>query len=358
MVRKSIDEKLLDSRPLVTIITVTHNLIEKKRDKLIKQCIESVKNQSYENVEHLVIDGASTDGTLELLKEYVESGAIHLYSAPDKGIYDAMNKGISIANGEYINFLNSDDFFHDVDGIATTVKCLLAQSADYSFADARVIKRSGRRVHWTGNVHKLLYGFHYCHQTMFVKTDLLRKLNGFDLKYKVSSDSDLMIRLYSSGYKHVYVPCCFVSYRIGGFSLHHRVQSRVDHSRSFYKHIGERVGLSAKECFLLWQQEFFYELSYEKQIELVSKIPAEFDSRNILREMLLRSTVQKRGKSTIDKKVGVFGALSLWKRKYRARKSHYYLFEKLKICKISNGGRQRKYYLFGFLPVLTVKVVN
>lgn len=109
--RKFVEQKNGSSIPLVTVITVTYNLIKGKREKFIIQCLESVHNQRYSNIEHIVIDGASDDGTLPLLKKYESLGWIKLFSEPDTGIYDAMNKGILKANGKYVSILNSDDFF-------------------------------------------------------------------------------------------------------------------------------------------------------------------------------------------------------------------------------------------------------
>ena len=143
--RKFMEQKNESSIPLVTVITATYNLIKSKREKFIIQCLESVHNQHYSNIEHIVIDGASDDGTLPLLKKYESLGWIKLFSEPDTGIYDAMNKGILKANGKYVSILNSDDFFHDPEGIAISVRLLEENDADYSYADARVLKKLGRK---------------------------------------------------------------------------------------------------------------------------------------------------------------------------------------------------------------------
>ncbi len=91
---------------LVTVVTITYNLIKSGREKYVRQCIECVHNQTYQNIEHIIIDGASSDGTLEIFKDYPW---LKVFSEPDKGIYDAMNKGVAKASGKYIVFLNSDD---------------------------------------------------------------------------------------------------------------------------------------------------------------------------------------------------------------------------------------------------------
>ena len=92
--------------PKVTVVTATYNLIKDGREKFFRQCVESIHNQTYKNIEHLVIDGASKDGTIDLIKEYADKGWIKYVSEPDKGMCDAMNKGIKIATGEYVAILN------------------------------------------------------------------------------------------------------------------------------------------------------------------------------------------------------------------------------------------------------------
>ena len=91
------------AHPLVTIVTITRNLVKEKREAFAKACIESVHFQSYPYIEHIIIDGASEDGTLEFLQSYVDKGYLTVYSEPDQGIYDAMNKGLARAKGKYIH---------------------------------------------------------------------------------------------------------------------------------------------------------------------------------------------------------------------------------------------------------------
>ena len=98
-------------KPKVTVITATYNLIKNGREKSFRQCVESVHHQTYKNIEHLIIDGASTDGTLELIAEYEKKGWLRCVSEPDKGMADAMNKGIQKASGEYVIILISDDYY-------------------------------------------------------------------------------------------------------------------------------------------------------------------------------------------------------------------------------------------------------
>ena len=351
-------ERRKRQEPLVTVVTVTYNLLKSGRKNLIRQCIESVHSQTYPNIEHIIIDGASTDGTRELLEDYARKGWVTLYSEPDKGIYDAMNKGIAKANGLYVNFLNSDDYFHDEQGIAVSVEQLMKCNADYSFADTRMTQGKGKYSSWKGDISKLLIGVHYCHQTMLVKTEALRLMGGFDLSYPVSADSDMMIRLYALGYRHTYVPYCFLTYQKGGFSGEHKAQSRIDHATAFFRHIGSRVGLTLSDCFLLWQQRLFEELPFDKRLRLIAKVPAEFGAEDLMRQIIANPHREEYMIPKQQLQFYLFGFIPLLSRKYRRNKTYYRLFNVLRIMKKVEYNNKRKYYLFGFLPVWKVKALK
>lgn len=315
--------------PLVTIVTITYNLVKMRREKQAKQCLESVRMQSYPFIEHLIIDGASTDSTMDFLQPYAEGGDLVVYSEPDKGIYDAMNKGIAKAKGKYICFLNTDDFFHDIRAVETSVEALECSGAAYSFANARLLYEYGKAVIWKGDITKLLWGSHYCHQTMFVQTDVLRRINGFDLSYKVSADTELMMRLYAENVPYVYIDRCIVSYRVGGFSSQNQIQSRIDHSTAFYRHLGKQVGLSRKDCFLCWNLCLFDELPLEQQLDVIFRVPEKFGLEHLLHEYGQR--LWKNGNFT-QKKYYLFGFIPVWK------------------CRV--GWAKRKSYLFGLIPIM------
>lgn len=210
-----------NTRPLVTVITVTWNIIRAGRKAFLSECIESVHKQDYPNIEHIIIDGASDDGTLEFLSKYETDGWITCYSEPDKGIYDAMNKGIRRANGKYIAFLNSDDHWHDVTGVSQSVKMLELIQADFSYAPRKIINCDGSLNSYEITSLALLFNrMPFCHQTMFTRTDFIRKLHGFaDDRLRISADYDLVTRLLMAGARPVYVPCCFTSFRLGGASV-------------------------------------------------------------------------------------------------------------------------------------------
>lgn len=225
--------------PLVTIITVTYQLVEGKRERQFRTCAESVQRQTYPAIEHLVIDGGSQDGTVELIREFEGNGRLSYISEPDKGIYDAMNKGIRMAKGKYIAFLNSDDFWHEAEGVARSVEMLEKAHADFSYAPRICVNQDGEKEYEEyPQIGSFAYAMPFCHQTMFTRTELLREHGGFRFdKYTCAADYDLVVRLMLNGAKPVYVPLNFTSFRLGGFS-------------------GERMDLSRREVEMIVKEHF------------------------------------------------------------------------------------------------------
>lgn len=212
----------MKKEPLVSIVTVTFNLIKDKRENLFRQCLESVHNQTYKNIEHLVVDGASSDGTLDLVKEYKNRGWVEYISEPDEGIYEAMNKGVKLAKGKYIAFLNSDDFFHRKDGVEASVKALEESGADFSYAPVIIKFPDGTlfsdHPQCDPKISRVFFTMPFCHQAMFTKRDVMIRENMFDIRYKSAADYDFVIRLCLKKYKSVFVKNAFITYQFGGNS--------------------------------------------------------------------------------------------------------------------------------------------
>lgn len=181
--------------PLISVITVVRN-----RKRTIRQSVESVLAQSYAPLQYIVIDGASTDGTLEILNEYRPRMSI-LVSEPDKGIYDAMNKGLGLATGDYIIFLNSDDWY-DSRAIELLAGCALASNADVVHADAYSVDGDGRVIgRINGWMHDGFYtkGMPLRHETMLVRRDVYDRFGSYDDSYRILADYELVARLHSGG---------------------------------------------------------------------------------------------------------------------------------------------------------------
>ena len=130
-IQNLIKELSEDKMPKITIVTATYNLIKAGRKEFFKKCIESIYSQTYKNFEHIIIDGASDDGTLDLIKEIAPRSTV--ISEPDKGIYDAFNKGVKKASGEYVHFLNSDDYYTDKKSLE------ISASSGEIFAETRLM---------------------------------------------------------------------------------------------------------------------------------------------------------------------------------------------------------------------------
>lgn len=245
------------NKPLVTIVTITFNLINADRVNKFKQCVESVSRQSYKNIEHIIIDGASADGTVEILKEYEKQGLIKYFSQPDNGIYDAMNKGIERASGKYIAFLNSDDFYNNEDAIKLSIGALESENADWSTANTTVLdKQDNEDYLWEGHLDFIPFGRFPNHQTLFVKTEILKNLGGFDLNHISMADNQLMMKLHSMEYKYVYLDEIIVKFRPEGFSAEITHNVKQDHIECFYELYKDKTGLTKEECLALYDFEY------------------------------------------------------------------------------------------------------
>lgn len=203
----------------ISIITVCYNSVETIRDT-----IESVLSQQYPDIEYIIVDGASKDGTLELISEY-EGRISKVISESDKGIYDAMNKGVQAATGDFVGILNSDDVFAGSDVIQNLVAHLQNNpSADAVYADLVFVQRKEmdvvtRRYSSSGfSPWKVRFGFMIPHPTFYARRELFDKYGNYKLGYRVSADFELMARFMSKGVKMVRHSAVMVKMREGGIS--------------------------------------------------------------------------------------------------------------------------------------------
>lgn len=203
----------------ISIITVSYNSVNTIRDT-----IESVLNQTYKDIEYIIIDGGSTDGTVELIKSY--GNKIHKFvSEKDKGIYDAMNKGIRLATGDVIGILNSDDVYFDEFVIEKVVKIFNEKKVDSLYGDLYYVDRYDLNKvvrYWKSSNFKhgsFAKGWHPPHPTFFVKREIYEKYGMFDPTMEVSADFELMLRFLEK--YHItteYLPEIMIKMRTGGES--------------------------------------------------------------------------------------------------------------------------------------------
>ncbi|MDB5191410.1 MAG: glycosyltransferase [Segetibacter sp.] len=202
----------------VSIITVCYN-----SEATIGRTMRSIQQQSYGNIEHIIVDGSSTDKTLSIIKELQHNGP--LKSEPDKGIYDAMNKGIAMATGDIIGILNSDDYYSDNNVIERIVNTFSASNCNAVYGDLLYVNSKNESEvlrKWVAGGYdaRLFYrGWMPPHPTFFVKREMYEKLGCFNLKLKSSSDYELMLRfLFLHDIKAKYIPQVLVHMQDGGQS--------------------------------------------------------------------------------------------------------------------------------------------
>jgi glycosyltransferase involved in cell wall biosynthesis len=242
----------LSNQPLVTIVTITFNLKKAGREETFRQCVESVRNQTYKNIEHIVVDGASKDGTVDLIKEYTDKGWITYVSKPDTGIYDAMNNGVKMANGKYVTFLNSDDYYHSSRGVEASVKALEESGADFSYAPAIMMREDGSlyndHPHVSPKISTVFFVMPFCHQTMLTKRSVMEKEDMFDENFKSAGDYEFVIRLCLKKYKCIQVNDAFVTFRWGGFSVSSNELSINEVTDAYYKNYSKLCPITREEC--------------------------------------------------------------------------------------------------------------
>ncbi len=208
-----------NSGPLVSIITVCLN-----SERHIAQAIESVLNQTYHNIEYIIIDGGSTDRTIEIVKNYQHrfKGRMKWLSEKDKGLYDAMNKGIGRAQGEIVGMINSDDWYEE-DAVEQIVRQYQNDSGiDVFYGDLYWVDGEGKRTLSKPFKHIEQYTFYYwmpfTHPTMFVKKSTYERMGLYDLNYSIASDYEFIMRCLHQHCIFHYIDAPIANFRDGGIS--------------------------------------------------------------------------------------------------------------------------------------------
>lgn len=203
----------------ITVITAVYNRVE-----TIGQALESVADQDYSNVEHVVIDGASSDGTLVEIQGRARPG-MRVISEPDDGIYDALNKGIAATTGDVIGLMHSDDFFAYGDVLRDVARCFEDTGANAVYGDLDYVSSSNpdkviRR--WKSSAYsppKLSRGWMPPHPTLFVKREVIQRFGAYNTSYRIAADYEAILRWFGKGrIVPAYVPEVLVKMRVGGES--------------------------------------------------------------------------------------------------------------------------------------------
>jgi glycosyltransferase involved in cell wall biosynthesis len=221
-------------QPILSVITVVFNNVTD-----IERTMLSVLNQTYKHIEYIIVDGGSTDGTLQIIEKY-KARIAKLISEKDNGIYDAMNKGLAIATGDYVLFMNSADEFYSADTVANVFAT--AAGADIYYGETEMIDQQGNSLgqrrhaapeNFTWRSFK--YGMSVSHQAIYIKRSLVEP---YDPKYQLSADIDWILRAAKKAKSIVNVHQYVAKYQVGGMSkLKHR-QSLAERFDIMKRHYG------------------------------------------------------------------------------------------------------------------------
>ena len=240
--------------PTVTIVTAVLNLVKNGRVDYFKQCLESVHNQTYKNIEHIIIDGASSDGTLDIIQEYIDKGWVKCFSEKDTGIYNAFNNGIKHATGKYVVFLNSDDYYCDERAVELSINALEKTGADFSCATANVIDSEGKTIYvFRPNVKGFALSIPFPHETMFCRTDTIRRYGGFDESFRIAGDYDLILKMILSGCRVVVVDATILDFRATGVSFNDMEKAKKECIRSQISNLG----ITEKQAVKIQNSRYF-----------------------------------------------------------------------------------------------------
>lgn len=237
----------------LTVVTVCFN-----SSKTIGRCIESVLALNHVTFEYVIIDGKSTDDTLVIIEKYrkqfeAKQIPFRVISEKDTGIYNAMNKAIDMANGQWVIYLNSDDYFYNNESVANIVNNV-DENVAVLYGDVMVATSDEIFLQKPRDLSRLKSGTEmpFCHQSTFVRKVILQHYR-FDESYRIIADIDAFLRMYEDGLNFLYVPECVAVFSNDGLSQTQRVKSIIEGKRLLKNHdcyvIGKRIDLN---CHLIW----------------------------------------------------------------------------------------------------------
>lgn len=203
----------------ISVVTATWNC-----DKTLSDCLDSISRQSYDNIEHIIVDNASTDRTIEVVKRYIDQVAI-FKSERDVGIYDALNKGIKLATGDVVGFLHADDMYATEDVLSKIAKAfedpiVCAVYGNLKYVSQKDLNKVVR--YWQSKPFKSWYlgwGWMPAHPTLYVRREWYSRIGGFDISYRIAGDYFSILKLFTQpDFKTVYIPDVLIIMRMGGAS--------------------------------------------------------------------------------------------------------------------------------------------
>ena len=253
----------------ISIITSCYN-----RVSTIRGAIESVLAQDYPDIEYIIVDGASTAGSVEVISDAIEGheDSVKFISEPDHGMYEAINKGIRMATGDYIGLVHSDDFLYSAHTISDIVRRLEKTHADFLYGDGLFVnaENTDKVVRkWIGGTYRLWkvrHGWLPLHPTCYIRREVMEKLGGYDESYMIAADTDLLVRyLLDNHVKTDYLKKYIVRMRMGGMSTDNSRRAKMwkEDIRVYSSHGFKHVTLTKIEK-MLWKVPQFVMAKFMK----------------------------------------------------------------------------------------------
>lgn len=252
----------------VSIITTCYN-----RESTICDAIKSVQAQDYPDIEYIVVDGASNDGSVDKIRKVISiaEDMVKVVSEPDHGMYEAINKGIRMATGDVIGLVHSDDILYDRYVISDVVKAFEETSADFIYGDGIYVdsKDTNRIIrNWRGGAYhrwKVRCGWLPLHPTCYIRRDVMMREGLYDESYKIAADSDLLVRyLYKANLKVHYMKRKIIRMRMGGLSTDSKKRKKMwDEDVRMYKSHGFSP-ISTKIMKMMWKVPQYIEAKFMK----------------------------------------------------------------------------------------------
>lgn len=286
----------------ITIITVCYN-----SESTIEKTILSVINQNYKELEYIIVDGRSTDGTVDIIKKY-ESHISKWISEPDQGIYDAMNKGIRMSSGEIIAFLNSDDWYME-----DTLEYVCQR-----FQDEKIMILSGEGYLWQNEIcigmskdslideNSIRFRMIYFHPSTFSRRKIFEQIGGFDTRYLIAADYAWTLKAYDSGIIPIRTSKCLSNFRFGGASTVDVLKTSAECKRISLEALNRKYekGKISEDEYEKWLAAI---ADYRKVDKMECYKKKLWDSVNSSTELSADIYHYIKGKYFKDKKIGIFG---------------------------------------------------
>lgn len=217
--------------PLISVVTVVYN-----GDRYLEQTILSIINQTYENIEYIIVDGGSIDGTLDIIRKYAER-IDYWVSEPDNSIYDAMNKGIELAGGELIGLLNADDYYEPGAVVAVVDRYREEPSPRILYGNTFFLNEALNLRYKSYGHTRYWRGMCFSHQAMFVHRDIYRAIGKYDDSLRIAADYDFVVRCFTHGICITPVGAFLVNYRDSGLSAQNQILSMHEGRRVLRRYV-------------------------------------------------------------------------------------------------------------------------